>query len=103
MTQSDAITTGYARFTLGPDTLDDALQAARAADIILLSSVDAFRDAGLLEVMRRVALTERPAIGLALGLPYDAESLPEIGSYLAAYDYSQPALAAAASVLFGDG
>jgi len=90
-------------FTLGPDTLDDALQAARAADIILLSSVDAFRDAGLLEVMRRVALTERPAIGLALGLPYDAESLPEIGSYLAAYDYSQPALAAAASVLFGDG
>ena len=56
-------------FTLGPDTLDDALQAARAADVILLSSVDAFRDAGLLEVMRRVALIERPAIGLALGLP----------------------------------
>jgi beta-N-acetylhexosaminidase len=90
-------------FTLGPDTLDDALQAARAANIILLSSVDAFRDAEILEVMRHVAYVGRPVIGLALGLPYDAESLPEIGSFLAAYDYSQPALTAAASVLFGDG
>jgi beta-N-acetylhexosaminidase len=83
--------------------LEDALQAARTADIILLSSVDAFRDTESLEVIRHVALVGRPMIGLALGLPYDAESLPEIGSYLAAYDYSQPAQAAAASVLFGDG
>jgi beta-N-acetylhexosaminidase len=89
--------------TLAPNTLADALQAAQTADIILLSSVDAFRDTELLEMMRRVALAERPVIGLALGLPYDAASLPEIGSYLATDDYSQPALAAAASVLFGDG
>jgi beta-N-acetylhexosaminidase len=81
---------------------DDALQAAQAADIILLSGVDAFRDTVSLEVMRRVALVGRPMIGLALGLPYDAESLPEIRSYLATYDYSQPAQAAAASVLFSD-
>jgi beta-N-acetylhexosaminidase len=89
--------------TSEPNALDDALQAAQAADIILLSSVDAFRDAESLEVMRRVALVGRPVIGLAPGLPYDAESLPEIGSYLATYDYSQPAQSAAASVLFGDG
>jgi beta-N-acetylhexosaminidase len=89
--------------TPAPVALNDALQAAHAADIILLSSVDAFRDAESLEVMRRVALVGRPVIGLALGLPYDAASLPEIGSYLATYDYSQPAQSAAASVLFDDG
>ncbi|HEY7019864.1 MAG TPA: beta-N-acetylhexosaminidase [Ktedonobacterales bacterium] len=89
--------------TPASEALQDALQAARAADIILLTSVDAFRDTELLEVMRRVALVGRPVIGLALGLPYDAASLLEIGSYLATYDYSQPAQAAAASVLFGDG
>jgi beta-N-acetylhexosaminidase len=89
-------------FTLGSDTLNNALQAAQTADIILLSSVDAFRDTESLEVMRRVALAGRPVIGLALGLPYDAASLPEIGSYLATYDYSQPAQAAAAGIIFGE-
>jgi beta-N-acetylhexosaminidase len=102
----DAVRRYHARvraLTLAPATLDDALQAAHAADIILLSSVDGFRDAESLEAMRQVAQMRRPMIGLALGLPYDAASLPEIGSYLATYDYSQPALAAAARVLFGDG
>ena len=88
--------------TLAPDTLDDTLQAARAADIILLSGVDAFRDAESVEALRQVARIGRPVIGLALGLPYDAASLPEIGAYLATYDYSQPAVTAAARVLFGD-
>jgi beta-N-acetylhexosaminidase len=89
--------------TLKPDTIDDALQAARAADIIVLSSVDAFRDTESVEAIRQIAQIGCPVIGLALNLPYDAAALPEIGSYLATYDYSQPAVAAAARVLFGDG
>ncbi|HEX3273038.1 MAG TPA: beta-N-acetylhexosaminidase [Ktedonobacterales bacterium] len=89
--------------TLTADTVADALLATQTAEFILLSSVDAFRDTERLEAMRRIAHIGRSVIGLALGLPYDAESLPEVGSYLATYDYSQPALAAAASVLFGDG
>jgi beta-N-acetylhexosaminidase len=89
--------------TPAPGALEDALRAAQAADVLLLSGVDAFRDTASLEVMRHVALVGRIVIGLALGLPYDADSLPEIGSYLATYDYSQPAQAAAASVLVGGG
>jgi beta-N-acetylhexosaminidase len=88
--------------TLTSDTFEDALRAARAADMVLLSSVDAFRDRETVERMRHIALAGRPVIGLALGLPFDAEALPEIGSYLAAYDYSRLALAAAASILFGN-
>jgi beta-N-acetylhexosaminidase len=89
--------------TLEPDTLDHALQAAQSADVVLLSSVDAYRDTESLRVLRRVAKSGRPVIGLALGNPYDAAALPEIGAYLATYDYSQPAVAAAARVLFGRG
>jgi beta-N-acetylhexosaminidase len=81
---------------------DGALHAAQTADIILISSVDAFRDAVALNVMRQIAQIGHPVIGLALGLPYDAQALPEIDSYLATYDYTQPAQAAAAGVLFGE-
>ena len=88
--------------TLAPGALDDALQAARAADTIVLSSVDAFRDTESVEALRQIAQIGRPVIGLALGLPYDAAALPEMGSYLATYDYSQPAVTAAARVLFGN-
>ena len=45
--------------------------------------------------------TGKRAIGLAICDPYDARALPEVGAYLATYDYSPPALEAAASVLFG--
>jgi beta-N-acetylhexosaminidase len=89
--------------TLALGALDDALQAARAADIVLLSGVDAFRDMPSVETIRQVVQIRRPVIGLALNLPDDAAALPEIGSYLATYDYSQPAVTAAARVLFGDG
>jgi beta-N-acetylhexosaminidase len=88
--------------TPGAAVDDSALQAAQAADITLVSSVDAFRDAEALAKMRRIAPVGRPVIGLALGLHLDAEMLPEIGTYLATYDYSPPALAAAAGVLFGE-
>jgi len=87
--------------TLTSETWSDALQAAQQADVILLSSVNAHRDAEALRMMRRVAQSGRPVIGLALGTPYDATALPEIGTYLATYDYSQPALEATARVLLG--
>jgi beta-N-acetylhexosaminidase len=89
-------------FTPASGVNKGALQAAQTADLILVSSVDAFRDAESLQMMRQIAQIGRPVIGLALGLPYDAQALPEIGSYLATYDYTQPALVAAASVLFGE-
>jgi beta-N-acetylhexosaminidase len=87
--------------TLTPDTLAAAIEAAQGADAVLLSSVNAHRDAAALGLMRQVAQPGRPVIGLALANPYDAAALPEIGTYLATYDYSQPAVAAAARILVG--
>jgi beta-N-acetylhexosaminidase len=92
---------GIQALTLTSETWSEALQMAQSADVILLSSVNAHRDAEALRIMRHVAEIGRPVIGLALGTHYDAATLPEIGTYVATYDYSQPALEAAAHVLLG--
>jgi beta-N-acetylhexosaminidase len=89
--------------TLTPDAVAAAIQAAQGSDVVLLSSVNAHRDAEALRLMRQVAQLGRPVIGLALANPYDAMALPAIGTYLATYDYTQPAVAAATRVLVGRG
>jgi beta-N-acetylhexosaminidase len=45
--------------------------------------------------------TGRPLVGVAVCDPYDAAALPEISTWLATYDYTPPALSAAARVLLG--
>jgi beta-N-acetylhexosaminidase len=52
--------------------------------------------------MKRVLQSGRPTIGLATCNPYDLSAFPELGTYLATYEYTVPALAAAVEVLFGE-
>lgn len=76
-----------------------------AADIVLLATLNAHLDAAQCAALRTVlyegAGGER-TIGIAVGNPYDAAALPEIGTYLATYEYTPPALCAAVEVLFGE-
>jgi beta-N-acetylhexosaminidase len=102
----DALRRRHARvrartLTAAPGALAEAVQAAQAAEVTLLLTLNAHRDAQQLGLLRRVALSGRAVIGLALGNPYDAASLPDVGTYLATYEYSPPAGEAAAGVLFG--
>jgi beta-N-acetylhexosaminidase len=78
-----------------------AQEAIGAADVVLLVTLNAHRDAAQRMALRAAIAGAKRVIGLAVGDPYDAAALPEVGTYLAAYDYGEPALRAAVDVLFG--
>lgn len=76
--------------------------AARGAGATLMVTVNALLDARQSEVMRGLIATDCPLIGLAAYSPYDLLAFPELGAYLAIYEYTQPAIAAAIRLLFGE-
>lgn len=82
----------------GMDTLRSALATAAA---IVVVTLNAHLDAQRAATLRRILAGARPAIGLAVCNPYDAAALPAIPTYLLTYEYSAPALRAAAEVIFG--
>lgn len=79
-------------------------QRANASDIVLIATCNAhlprYRAASQATV-QTLLRTGRPLIGIAVCDPYDAAILPEIPTWLATYDYTPPALEAAAGVLVG--
>jgi beta-N-acetylhexosaminidase len=80
-----------------------ALDAALAeADVVIVTTVNAHLDFAQAELVRRALATGKPVIGLALCDPYDLQAYPDLGTYLATYDYSEPALDAALAVIFGE-
>jgi beta-N-acetylhexosaminidase len=84
-----------------PQQVEDAVRAASEAALVVLVTLNAHRDRRQLQLARRLATLGRPLIGIAACDPYDARALPEILTYLATYEYSPPALQAAARVLAG--
>jgi beta-N-acetylhexosaminidase len=85
----------------GADAVAAAVRAARAADVVLLVTLNAHLDPTQRDVLRDLAAAGRTVIGLAVCDPYDAGALPEMPTFLLTYEYSPPALAAAARVLLG--
>ncbi|HEX6800573.1 MAG TPA: glycoside hydrolase family 3 protein [Ktedonobacterales bacterium] len=78
-----------------------ALQAkAASAEIMLLLTLNAHRDPAQAEVMRALAAKARQVVMVAVADPYDAATLSNVPTVLATYDYSTPALEAAAHALF---
>ena len=84
--------------TAGMDTLRSALASAAA---IIVVTLNAHLDSQRASLLRRVLADARPAIGVAVCNPYDAASFPEVPTFLLTYEYSAPALRAAAEVIFG--
>ena len=81
--------------------LAEACLAASQASAVLLFTLNAHRDAAQRTALRESVAGARGVIGIAVGEPYDASALPEIGTYLACYDYSSAAFRAAITVIFG--
>jgi beta-N-acetylhexosaminidase len=96
---------GVVEVILAPDQPADDRERARevieAADVVLLVTLNAHRDAAQRAAFRAAIAGAQRVIGLAVGDPYDAAALPEVGTYLAAYEYGELALRAAADVIFG--
>jgi beta-N-acetylhexosaminidase len=54
------------------------------------------------EMVRNLIATGKPVIGIAAYNPYDLLAFPQLSTYLVTYEYTQPAVKAAACVLFGE-
>ena len=76
--------------------------AVNSADVIIVVTANANQDAYQGQIVQQLLDTGKPVIGIAAYNPYDLLAFPELGTYLVTYEYTQPALAAAARALFGE-
>jgi beta-N-acetylhexosaminidase len=80
---------------------DSAVNASDDADLIVLGTFDLARDSDQQTLARSLAATGKPIVGVSLRGPYDASSVPAIGTWLTAYGDRPVHLQAAAEALFG--
>jgi beta-N-acetylhexosaminidase len=100
----------YADAYTGDEFLQEGMQEAREADVIvfaLFSSLRAWKDSVDLdlrhiELVRSAAASDTPVIVISFGSPYFLKHFPEVNSYLCAYRWSAQAQKAAAKALFGE-
>lgn len=81
--------------------IQGALAAAQDCDTVVLGTCNAHLFRGQLALANALAALGKPMAVAAMRNPYDLTALPEGLWLLAAYDYSEPALAALAQVLGG--
>jgi beta-N-acetylhexosaminidase len=74
---------------------------AARADAVLLATINCHVDERQRAAALRIVSAAGRVVGLAACDPYDAGALPSVGTFLASYEYSAPALSAAVDVLFG--
>ena len=87
---------------IGSSVADEVAAGTSASDIVIMATVNAHLDERQAEVARALLLLKRRVIVLAVRNPYDLLAFPQLGTYLATYEYTRPALNAAARVLFGE-
>src|SRR5207248_3284810 len=78
------------------------LQATNEADTFIVATVNAHLDEQQAEIVRYLVSSGRRVIGIAVRNPYDLSVFPQLRTYLVTYEYTRPALVAAARVLFGE-
>ena len=71
-------------------------------DILIVATVNAQIGQMQGELVRLLTASGRRVIGIAVRNPYDLAAFPALRTYLATYEYTKPALEAAARVLFGE-
>lgn len=77
------------------------LQTTRDSDVIVMATVNAHLDQWQTWIMRSLVQSGRRVIGIAARNPYDLLAFPQLRTYIATYEYTRPALEAAARVIFG--
>ncbi len=70
-------------------------------NLVIMVTANAYRDPEQAALMRAFLQSGQRVIGIAVGSPYDLLSFPQLRTYLATYEPSDPALVAVAKVLFG--
>ena len=85
-----------------PADYEEIHRAASESDAILMLTVNAYLDRQQVDLMHSLLRSGRPIIGITVYNPYDLLAFPELHTCLVTYEYTQPALAAAVRVLFGE-
>ena len=75
------------------------LARADGADLVVLGTVDALGRSSTVELGRAFAMSDRPVVSVALRTPWDADAIPELGTWIASYGIQPPQLAAIAAAI----
>lgn len=78
------------------------LSAVDGADLVIVVTANANQDQYQGRIVQGLLDTGKPVIGIAAYNPYDLLAFPTLGTYLVTYEYTRPAFAAVARVLFGE-
>jgi beta-N-acetylhexosaminidase len=79
-----------------------AVAAAREADVTVVTTFNAWSDPTQPRLVAALLATGKPIVVAAVGTPYDLASFPSAKTFVAAYGYQPPSLAALAAVLRGE-
>lgn len=82
-------------------TVDATVAKARAADLVVVATVNAHSSAAQRDLVNALLATGTPVIIVATRNPYDIANFPNAPTYLATYSWEKPAMEATARVLFG--
>jgi len=84
------------------DEREDILRRADGAGAVVVATMNANLHEGQAELVRGLVAAGGRVIGIAVYNPYDLLAFPRLGAYMAAYEYTPPALEAATRVLCGE-
>jgi beta-N-acetylhexosaminidase len=92
--------------SVAPGPVEDAckklLQTTSESDLLMVATVNAHLDEQQAELVRRLVSSGLRIVVMAVRNPYDLLAFPQLRTYLVTYEYTRPALVAAARVLFGE-
>jgi beta-N-acetylhexosaminidase len=90
-------------YRLDPDETQrvELAAAVEGAALVIIGTYDAQLYPGQPALVEALLSTVRPLVVVSLRLPYDLGHLPDVATYLAAYDDRTPTLIAVADALFG--
>jgi beta-N-acetylhexosaminidase len=95
---------GATRFYTGSPTdavIAQAVEAARAADVTVVTTFNAWGDVTQQRLVTALLATGRPIVVAAVGGPYDIAYFPQATTYVCAYGYQPVSTTALAAVLTG--
>ena len=85
----------------GAEVIARAVAAAKAADVTVVTSYNAWGDGTQQSLVAALLATGKPIVVVSVGGPYDIAYFPGVTTYLAAYSYQPVSVIAVADVLAG--
>jgi beta-N-acetylhexosaminidase len=85
----------------GSATIAAAVGAAKASDVVVVTTDNAWGDTGQQSLVTQLEATGTPVVVVALGGPYDLGYFPSAPTFLAGYGYQPATLTALVADLFG--